>query len=82
MILKSVYTGMYFLHVNITSHNCRLYLFQTLLKDPMYIGLQQKRTKGQEYDDFIDEFMNAVVKRLAAKNIICATLIQIHWLDD
>ncbi len=31
-----------------------------LLNDPLYIGLQQKRVRGKEYDDLLDEFFDAV----------------------
>ena len=30
----------------------------------MYIGLRHKRVRGQRYDDLIDEFLTAVVRRL------------------
>ena len=33
---------------------------ETLLNDPHYIGSRQKRVRGSEYEDFVDEFMSAV----------------------
>jgi len=36
---------------------------ETLLNDPIYIGWQHKRVRGQEYDDFVELFVTAVEKR-------------------
>ncbi|MEE2765532.1 MAG: NAD-dependent malic enzyme, partial [Candidatus Neomarinimicrobiota bacterium] len=33
---------------------------EELRKDPLYIGITQKRLRGSEYDGFVDEFMNEV----------------------
>jgi malate dehydrogenase (oxaloacetate-decarboxylating) len=34
-----------------------------LLDDPIYIGWEHKRIRGQEYDDFVEAFVSAVEKR-------------------
>jgi malic enzyme len=32
------------------------------LNDPLYVGLRQKRIRGQDYQDFVDKFVEAVEK--------------------
>lgn len=33
-----------------------------LLKNKLYLGLQERRVRGKEYDDFVDKFVQAARK--------------------
>ena len=41
-----------------------------MLEDIDYIGFRHNRVTGQAYDDFIDEFMDAVVRRYGQNTLI------------
>jgi len=43
---------------------------QRLLDDEFYIGLRQKRATGQEYAEFVHEFMSAVKQNYGEKILI------------
>ena len=36
---------------------------ETLLKDPLYVGWRHERIRDQQYDDFVDEFVQTLKKR-------------------
>ncbi|MHA6203542.1 NAD-dependent malic enzyme [Dyella soli] len=46
---------------------------QDRLADPLYIGWQHERVTGQDYDDFVEEFVSAVTERWP--NVL------LHWED-
>ncbi|CAL8344874.1 unnamed protein product [Lota lota] len=43
---------------------------ETLLRDPFYMGLYQKRDRTQAYEDLMDEFMEAVVDKYGQDTLI------------
>lgn len=46
---------------------------QHLLADPMYLGWRHERIQGQLYDDFVDEFVQALKKKFPH--------VFLHWED-
>lgn len=46
---------------------------ESLLNDPLYIGWHHERIRGKDYDDFVDEFVQAVHKRFPH--------VLLHWED-
>lgn len=43
---------------------------QKLLDDEYYIGLRQNRAKGEEYAEFLQEFMSAVKQNYGEKVLV------------
>eukprot|EP00040_Diaphanoeca_grandis_P031231 m.186455 g.186455 ORF g.186455 m.186455 type:complete len:541 (-) comp32269_c0_seq1:667-2289(-) len=48
---------------------------ETMLADPLYLGLRQKRCRTQAYDDLIDEFVHGCKDRWGAEKLL------LQWED-
>jgi malate dehydrogenase (oxaloacetate-decarboxylating)(NADP+) len=54
---------------------------ESLLKNPFYIGLRQKRTTGQEYDDLVHEFMTATKQAYGEKVLVQVMHLTVNCLS-
>ncbi|CAB3226623.1 unnamed protein product [Arctia plantaginis] len=45
----------------------------SLLEDPSYVGIKQRRVRGNEYYEFIDEFMDACIQKFGPNTLFLKT---------